>query len=52
MDALAEGLHDQDILDILEKYDMRVTEVEYIVQWAEENRCYDLMYKEQICFQM
>ena len=52
VDALAEGLHDQDILDILEKYDMRVTEVEYIVQWAEENRSYEQKYKEQICFHM
>ena len=25
VDALAEGLHDQDILDILAMYDMRVT---------------------------
>ena len=31
---------------------MRVTEVEYIVQWAEENRSYEQKYKEQICFHM
>ena len=34
VDALNEGLKDSDILAILEKYDMKVTEVEYIVQWA------------------
>ena len=33
VDALNEGLFDADILAILEKYDMKVTEVEYIVQW-------------------
>ena len=37
VDALAEGLHDEDILAILKKYDMKVTEVEYIVQWAEKS---------------
>lgn len=52
VDALAEGLHDEDILAILEKYDIKVTEVEYIVQWAEENRSYEQKYKEQICFHM
>lgn len=52
VDALNEGLHDQDILDILAKYDMKVTEVEYIVQWAEENRTYEQKYKEQMCFHM
>lgn len=52
VDALNEGLFDQDILNILETYDMRVTEVEYIVQWAEENRSYEQKYKEQMCFHM
>jgi sugar phosphate isomerase/epimerase len=52
VDALAEGLHDQDILDLLAKYDMKVTEVEYIVQWAEDNRSYEQKYKEQMCFHM
>ncbi len=52
VDALAEGLHDQDILDILDKYDIKVTEVEYIVQWAEEDRSYEQKYKEQMCFHM
>lgn len=52
VDALAEGLHDEDILAILEKHNMRVTEVEYIVQWAEDNRSYEQMYKEQMCFHM
>ena len=52
VDALAEGLHDEDILAILKKYDMKVTEVEYIVQWAENHRSYEQKYKEQICFHM
>lgn len=52
VDALNEGLFDSDIMDILEKYGMRVTEVEYIVQWAEENRSYEQKYKEQMCFHM
>lgn len=51
-DALNEGLTDSAILAILEKYDMKVTEVEYIVQWAEEHRSYEQKYKEQICFHM
>ena len=41
VDALNEGLFDADILAILEKYDMKVTEVEYIVQWAEDHRSYE-----------
>lgn len=52
VDALNEGLFDSDILSILEKYEMRVTEVEYIVQWAEEHRSYEQKYKEQMCFHM
>lgn len=52
VDALNEGLFDQDILDILKKYDMKVTEVEYIVQWAEDQRSYEQKYKEQLCFHM
>ncbi|MDO4260783.1 MAG: sugar phosphate isomerase/epimerase [Eubacteriales bacterium] len=52
VDALAEGLHDEDLLNILEKYGMKVTEVEYIVQWAEDERSYEQKYKEQICFHM
>ena len=52
VDALNEGLHDEDILAILEKYDMKVTEVEYIVQWAENSRSYEQKYKEQMCFHM
>lgn len=52
VDALNEGLHDEDILAILEKHDIKVTEVEYIVQWAEENRSYEQKYKEQMCFHM
>ncbi|AYW46340.1 sugar phosphate isomerase/epimerase [Tetragenococcus koreensis] len=52
VDALNEGLFDQDILEILAKYEMKVTEVEYIVQWAEEHRSYEQKYKEQVCFHM
>lgn len=52
VDALNEGLHDEDILAILDRYEMRVTEVEYIVQWAEEKRSYEQKYKEQMCFHM
>ncbi len=52
VDALNEGLFDGDILAILEKYDMKVTEVEYIVQWAEAHRSYEEKYKEQLCFHM
>lgn len=52
VDALNEGLFDQDILDILEKHGMKVTEVEYIVQWAEAERSYEQKYKEQMCFHM
>ena len=52
VDALNEGLFDQDLLAILDKYNMKVTEVEYIVQWAEEHRSYEQKYKEQICFHM
>ncbi|MBS1402773.1 MAG: sugar phosphate isomerase/epimerase [Oscillospiraceae bacterium] len=52
VDALNEGLFDEDILAILAKYGMKVTEVEYIVQWADEKRSYEQKYKEQICFHM
>ena len=40
VDALNEGLFDKDILAVLDKHGMKVTEVEYIVQWAEEHRSY------------
>ena len=52
VDALNEGLFDADLLAILEKYGMKVTEVEYIVQWAEEHHSYEQKYKEQLCFHM
>lgn len=52
IDAKNEGLTDQQILEILKQYNMKVTEVEYIVQWAEEHRSYEQKYKEQICFHM
>ena len=50
--ALQEGLHDKDILEILKKYDMKVTEVEYITLWAENERSLDQQMKEQMCFHM
>lgn len=52
VDALNEGMSDEDLIKILDAYGMRVTEVEYIVQWAETNRSYEQKYKEQICFHM
>lgn len=52
VDALNEGLTDQDLLDILDKYGIKCTEVEYIVQWCEEPRSYEQKYKEQMCFHM
>ncbi|MCP1100842.1 sugar phosphate isomerase/epimerase [Aequitasia blattaphilus] len=52
VDALNEGLFDEDIMEILKKHDMKVTEVEYIVQWADDNRTYEQKYKEQMCFHM
>lgn len=52
VDALSEGLHDEDLLSILDKHGMKVTEVEYITLWAEDHRSYEQMYKEQICFHM
>ena len=52
VDALNEGLFDKDILAILDKHGMKVTEVEYIVQWAEDARSYEQKYKEQMCFHM
>ena len=45
VDALNEGLFDKDILAILDKHGMKVTEVEYIVQWAEEHRSYEQKYQ-------
>lgn len=52
VDALNEGLTDQEILAILEKHQLIVSEVEYIVQWAEAQRSYEQKYKEQLCFHM
>lgn len=52
VDARNEGLSDRDILQILDTYQLKVTEVEYIVQWAEEHRSYEQKYKEQLCFHM
>ncbi|MFT9269161.1 MAG: sugar phosphate isomerase/epimerase [Liquorilactobacillus nagelii] len=52
VDALNEGLSNQQILSILEQYQLKCTEVEYIVQWCEDKRSYEQQYKEQICFQM
>ncbi|WP_332523868.1 sugar phosphate isomerase/epimerase family protein [Terrisporobacter sp.] len=50
--ALQEGLHEGDILEILKKYDIKVTEVEYITLWAEDNRSLEQQMKEQMCFHM
>ncbi|WP_093624202.1 sugar phosphate isomerase/epimerase family protein [Limosilactobacillus gorillae] len=52
VDALNEGLTDQDILNLLAENNLRCTEVEYIVQWCEEPRSYEEKYKEQVCFHM
>ncbi|MCP0887253.1 sugar phosphate isomerase/epimerase [Ligilactobacillus sp. WILCCON 0076] len=52
VDALNEGLTDQDILNLLNKYQIKCTEVEYIVQWCEAERSYEQKYKEQTCFHM
>ena len=52
VDALNEGLTDQDILAVLDKYQIKCTEVEYIVQWCEAQRTYEQKYKEQACFHM
>ena len=35
VDALNEGLFDKDILAVLDKHGMKVTEVEYIVLWSD-----------------
>lgn len=51
-DALDQGMTDEDMLAVLRQYDMRVTEVEYIVQWAERKRSYEQKCKEQACFHM
>lgn len=52
VDALNEGLTDEDLLNILGKNHIQCTEVEYIVQWCEEQRSYEQKYKEQMCFHM
>lgn len=52
VDTLNEGLDDADILSLLQKYQLQVTEIEYITQWAEEQRSYEQKYKEQICLHM
>ncbi|KAF0468189.1 TIM barrel protein [Pediococcus pentosaceus] len=52
VDALNEGLTDEDILAILKKYNIQCTEVEYIVQWCEATRTYEQKYKVQACFHM
>ncbi|GMA45984.1 sugar phosphate isomerase/epimerase family protein [Tetragenococcus muriaticus] len=51
-DALATGLTDEDFLQLLEKYQIKVTEVECIQAWAAEERSYEEKFKEQICFHM
>ena len=49
VDALNEGLHDEDILAILDKHGIKVTEVEYIVQWAEEHQIGRASCRERVC---
>ena len=52
VDARNEGYSDRELLQILEERELRVTEVEYIVQWAEKKRSYEQMFKEETCFHM
>lgn len=50
VDALAEGFTDNDLLQILKEYQISVTEVECIQEWAAKKRTYEEKFKEQICF--
>ncbi|GBD61814.1 putative uncharacterized protein [Tetragenococcus halophilus subsp. halophilus] len=52
VDALAEGYSDEELLQILKKYQMKVTEIECVQAWAAENRSYEEKFKEQVCFHM
>lgn len=37
IDAIHSGLTDDDLLEILDRYQIKVTEVENITQWAEDD---------------
>ena len=52
IDAIHSGLTDDDLLEILVKYQIKVTEIESITQWAEDDMPYEMKYKEQICYHM
>lgn len=53
VDAKKSGLSDDDMLDILKKYDMKVSEVEYITQWGrEEDRTEAQQKKEKTIYHM
>ncbi|MEK2536092.1 sugar phosphate isomerase/epimerase family protein [Tetragenococcus halophilus] len=52
VDALAEGYSDEELLQILKKYQMKVTEIECVKAWAADNRSYEEKFKEQVCFHM
>ncbi|KFN93364.1 xylose isomerase-like TIM barrel protein [Tetragenococcus muriaticus PMC-11-5] len=49
-DALATGLTDEDFLQLLEKYQIKVTEVECIQAWAAEERSYEENLKSKSVF--
>jgi len=52
VDALAEGYNDEELLQILKKHQMKVTEIECVQAWAAKKRSYEEKFKEQICFHM
>lgn len=53
IDAMHAGLKDKDLLEILERHEMQVTEVEYITMWGcRETRDFAQQAKEQMCFHM
>ncbi|WP_296140643.1 sugar phosphate isomerase/epimerase [uncultured Anaerococcus sp.] len=52
IDAIHSRLRDADLLEILNKYQIKVTEVESITQWADDDMPYEMKYKEQICYHM
>lgn len=53
VDAKKEGLTDKDMLYILDEYNIKVTEVEYITQWGtEKDRTCAQQEKEQTIYHM
>lgn len=52
VDALAEGWTDKELLKIVNKHQMRVTEIECIQGWGAEKRSYEEKFKEQVSFHM